>query len=174
MRAFLKFTPTLLFVIVAANLGGCSTSEPPQYQGKGGATPVIEDYYPSKTNAGSSQPLTQHQHSPTHQAEVTIPGKTADIFRETEKHFEELAAAIQAKDARMAHQHDAAIRKLVAAVPQRATSDTKADADALVRQIADAARAAHRLAHDDQWAEAADHVKRGQASLAKLKAGFKE
>ena len=123
----------------------------------------------------SSRNDRQHHHAPqTAQPEVTVPDRAADIFRETEKHFQQLAAAVQSKDPRQAHQHDSAIRTLIGRIPQRATPDTKADVGALVKDISDAARAAHRSAHDDAWTEAAAHVKHGQASLAKLKASFKE
>ena len=74
----------------------------------------------------------------------------------------------------MAHQHDSAIRTLAASLPQRAALDTRSDAEALVRDITDAAKSAHHSAHEDQWDEAANHVKHGQAALAKLKASFKE
>lgn len=89
-------------------------------------------------------------------------------------HFQQLAAAIQDKDARQAHQHDNAIRTLIGSISARASGDAKRDTDALVRDISDAVRAAHRLAHDDNWAEAAKHVKHGQGVLVKLKASFKE
>ena len=175
MRLPLKCAATLLLVSTAAIFSGCSTTEPPDYQGRSGATPKIEDYYPSETNQPAAKaPNERHHGPPAHRAEVTVPDTTADIFRETENHFEELAAAVQSKDARMAHKHDNAIRTLVAAIPSRATADRKADAEALARDIADAAKAAHRSAHDDQWVEAAAHVKHGQASLAKLKASFNE
>lgn len=150
MRLLLKCAATLLLVTTAMIFNGCSTTERPK-------------------------PPNDTHHAPqTDRPEVTVPDKAADIFRETEKHFQQLAAAVQSKDARQAHQHDNAIRTLIGGIPQRATSDTKADVGALARDIADAARAAHRSAHDDQWAEAAAHVKHGQASLAKLKASFNE
>ena len=74
----------------------------------------------------------------------------------------------------MAHQHDSAIRALVASLPERATPDTKANTEALAHDISDAAKAAHHSAHEDEWDEATNHVKHGQAAVAKLKASFKE
>jgi hypothetical protein len=175
MRIPVKCTAALLLVSTARMFSGCSTTERPQYQGRSRATPVIDDYYPSKTNQAAAKPPNDHHHAPpTARAEVTIPDKAADIFRETENHFQQLATAVQSKDARQAHQHDNAIRTLIGHIPQRTTPDTKADVGALVRDISDAARAAHRSAHNDQWTEAAAHVKHGQASLAKLRANFKE
>ena len=157
MRTLLKCAAALLFVSAVAVFSGCSTSEHSHHHGD--------------THAAQSESA---HGAATHQADVTVPDKTADVFSEIEKHFKELGTAIQSKDARMAHQHDSAIRTLAASLPQRATSDTKADAETLVRDIADAAKSAHHSAHEDQWDEAANHVKHGQASLAKLKASFKE
>lgn len=149
MKAHTKFAAILSLLASAAMFNGCSTTERPQQSHV-------------------------HQAPPTNQREVTVPDRAVDIFRETEKHFQELAVAIQKKDARQAHQHDDAIRALVGRISQRATSDTKVDVEAHARDISNAARAAHRSAHDDEWNEAAAHVKHGQTSLAKLKASFKE
>jgi len=159
MRAFLKCAGALFLVSVTAVFSGCSTSEPSHHHGE--------------SHAAQSE-SEQHHGAATHQAEVTVPEKTVEVFGEIEKHFQELGAAIQSKDARMAHQHDSAIRALVASLPERATPDTKANTEALAHDISDAAKAAHHSAHEDEWDEATNHVKHGQAAVAKLKASFKE
>ena len=82
MRALLKCAAALLFVSVAATFSGCSTSEHSHHHGE--------------THAAQSESA---HGAATHQAETTVPDKTADVFSEIEKHFRELGAAIQSKDA---------------------------------------------------------------------------
>ncbi len=150
MKADLKQIDTLLAVALIAIFIGCSTTE-------------------------RHQQSHDHHHAPaTNQPEAKVPEKAADIFRETEMHLQLLAQAVEKKDARAAHQHDSAIRALMGRVAQRATPASKVDSEGLAGEISNAARAAHRSAHDDQGNEAAAHVNRGQASLAKLRARYKE
>lgn len=150
MKAVSKLIDTLVAVVLIATFVGCSTTERHE-QSHGG-----------------------HHAPPTDQPAANVPEKAADVFREAEKHLQQLAEAVQKKDARAAHQHDSAIRALMGRIAQRATPASKVDSEELAGEISNAARAAHRSAHDDQWNEAAAHVKHGQASLAKLKAKYKE
>ena len=149
MKAVSKLIDTLVAVVIATFIG-CSTTERHE-QSHGG-----------------------HHAAPTDQPAANVPEKAADVIREAEKHLQQLAEAVEKKDARAAHQHDSAIRALMGRIAQRATLASKVDAEALAGEVSNAARAAHRSAHDDQWNEAAGHVKHGQASLAKLKARYKE
>jgi hypothetical protein len=113
-------------------------------------------------------------HHKMNQSAISVPANPADILAETEKHLQVLAASVQKQDATQVHQHDVAVRKLIAHLPQHAAPDSKAQVNVLVKEIADGAKTAHKLAHDDAWSEAAEHVKRTQASLAKLKGDFRE
>ena len=155
MKALLKRSVALSVVASVAVFSGCSTTEHPQ-QSHG------------------------HQHAPPTDrgdgsaSNKSVSDKAADIFREIETHFQQLAAAIQQKNAREAHQHDDAIRALIGRIPGRATAETKAKVAELAANVSNAARGAHRSAHEDQWVEASGHVKQGQAYLAVLRATFKE
>lgn len=108
------------------------------------------------------------------QSDVAIPDKPADILNETERHLQQLTAALQKQDASAVHRADVTIRKLIAAIPEHASSDAKSEVNARVKEISDGAKTAHKLAHDDAWTEAAAHVKNAEASLAKLRTAFKE
>lgn len=113
-------------------------------------------------------------HHKMNQSHVSVPAKAEDILNETEKHLHQLTASVQSQNAKQVHQHDVAIRKLIARIPEHAAADTKKNVNALVKAISDASKTAHKLAHDDAWTEAAAQVKQAQAALAKLKASFKE
>ena len=155
MKALLKRSVALLVVPLIAACSGCSTTERPQQS--------HDHHHAPPTDQGKASASNK-----------TVPDKSADIFREIETHFQQLAAAIQQKNARQAHQHDDAIRALVGRIPERATAETKAKVAELAGSVSNAARGAHRSAHEDQWIEASGHVKQGQAYLAVLRATFKE
>ena len=147
----------LLLGAAALSLFGCSHGDAPNYQGRRAPAPTTEDYLPSPTNKASTNAQT--------------PG---DVLMSVEKHLQELAAAIESKDARAVHEHDTAVRQLIGKIPERAAPDIKAHVDEHVREISDAAKAAHAAAHDENWAKAESDVKRAQESLKHLRANFKE
>lgn len=157
---------TVLLVASAGILTGCTSTDEPEYQGRRGATPSVEDYYPPKSNHAPVK-ASHDEHSPLQTANV--PQEPKAILTELETHLQQMTAALERKDAREAHQHDSAIRRLVAQLTQTPIVNSQANANVLAREISDAARAAHTAAHDDQWVVAADHVKQGHASLAKLR-----
>ena len=157
---------TVLLATSAGILIGCTSTEEPEYQGRRGATPSVEDYYPPKSNHAPAK-ASHDELSPSQTANV--PQDPKAILTALETHLQQMAAALQRKDAREAHQHDSAIRRLVAQLARAPLVSSQANVDVLAREISDAARAAHTAAHDDQWTVAADHVKHGQASLAKLR-----
>ena len=117
---------------------------------------------------------THDSHHASGTSTITVPSRTADIFVETDKHLQGLAAAIKSKDPRAVHEHDVAVRQLIGKLPERAAPDIKAHVDEHVREISDAAKAAHAAAHDEDWAKADSEVKRAQESLKHLQANFKE
>lgn len=157
---------TVLLTATAAILIGCSSPEAPAYQGRRGATPSVEDYYPQNSNHAPANPS---RDEPGAAPSPSVSPEPKTILAQMETHLQQMAAALQQKDARGAHQHDSALRRLVAQLAQAPGVSSQPNADVLAREISDAARAAHTAAHDDQWTVAADHVKHGQASLAKLR-----
>ena len=169
----LNYQWALLLGAAALTLFGCAQGDPPNYQGRQRPAPTVEDYYPSPTNRVAAKPA-DHQHhveGRDHGA-IKIPDKAAEIFAETEKHLNELAAAVKAKDARAAHEHDAAVRELMGRIPQRA--EIKTEVDEHVREISGAVKSAHAAAHDEDWSKADADVKRAQESLKHFRSHFKE
>ena len=158
---------TVLLTATSAILIGCSSPEAPAYQGRRGATPSVEDYYPQRSNHAPANPPSRDESGIAQSP--SVPPDPKAILAQMETHLQQMAAALQQKDAREAHQHDSALRRLVAQFTQAPGVSSQPNADVLAREISDAARAAHTAAHDDQWTVAADHVKHGQASLAKLR-----
>lgn len=123
---------------------------------------------------GCASSSSTHHHPPLAQpAPVPVNGSPAKILSEVERHFQQLAVSIANQNPREVHQHDQAIRTLLSNLTKIANSEAERDVSAQVREIAEAARAAHHSAHEDEWTEAAAHAKRGQASLAALKESFK-
>ena len=49
MKTIAKLMLNLTLLAALSVLSGCATAEKPNYQGKKGATPTIDDYYPPKT-----------------------------------------------------------------------------------------------------------------------------
>ena len=48
MKTITKLTTVLALLTTILIVSGCATAEQPNYQGKKGATPTIDDYYPPK------------------------------------------------------------------------------------------------------------------------------
>lgn len=77
----------------------------------------------------ASRTETHDDHHGNTQLNIKAPEGAANIFAETEKHLQALAAAVKSKDARAVHEHDTAVRQLIGRIPQRATPDIKVHVD---------------------------------------------
>ena len=112
-------------------------------------------------------------HHQLNRSNVAVPDNLSDILAETQKHLEQLAASVERREPGSVHKHDVAVRKLISGISKHNSANTP-ELTGLLKQVSDASKAAHKLAHDDAWAEAALQVARAQASLAKLKGDFRE
>jgi hypothetical protein len=117
---------------------------------------------------------THNGHHASTGAKINVPNRSADIFAETDKHLQALAVAVKGKDARAVHEHDVAVRQLMAKLPELAAPDIKSHVDQHVREISEAAKSAHEAAHDDNWTKAESDVKTAQESLNHFRNHFKE